>query len=357
MTLFKLRGILSARMSFILAILGISFVLIIWFILTSGANPIVTSAILPKPSRVLSAYADLYRDNEIFRNTFLSVGLNLAGYLEAIAISFPLGFIIGLYPVFRGSFQRQVDAVRYIPLTALTGLFIVWFGIGTSMKVHFLAFGILIYLLPVIVQRIDEVNDVYLKTVYTLGASDWQTIRTVYIPSVISRLSDDIRVLTAISWTYIIVAEGIGSTGGIGALIWRAGLRQGRIDKVFAILLIIMLIGVLQDKLFIYLDRLFFPHKYQIKESTQYKKSRENAPLHLVWNYLRSMSVWLFIGLYALLVWDIFFKIFGDVAILQYLFSDTILAVHLIMWLIIGYQVRRLVRSGKFKLQPKRMSS
>src|SRR5690606_19557799 len=144
---------------------------------------------------------------------------------------------------FRWGFQRQIDVLRYIPLTALTGLFILWFGIYTEMKVHFLAFGIILYLLPVMIQRIDEVDDVYLKTVHTLGASDWQILRTVYFPSVLSRLSDDIRVLTAISWTYIIVAESINSTeGGLGALIYNVGQIRVRMDKVFALLIIIMAI-------------------------------------------------------------------------------------------------------------------
>jgi len=157
-----------------------------------------------------------------------------------------------------------VDAFRYVPLTAVTGLFILWFGLGTDMQVHFLAFGILIYLLPVVVQRIDEVDSVYTKTVYTLGATDWQTFRSVYFPAVVSRLSDDIRVLTAISWTYIIVAEGLGGQGGLGSLIWRIGQRQGRVDKTFALLIIIIIIGVLQDRLFVYLDKKFFPFKHQI---------------------------------------------------------------------------------------------
>ena len=148
-------------------------------------------------------------------NALRSVWLNVQGYVWAIFISLPIGFLIGLFPLFRGLFSKQVDALRYLPLTALTGLFIVWFGIEDQMKIAFLAFGILVYLLPVVVQRIDEVKDVYLKTVFTLGASDWQTIKTVYIPSVLSKLIDDIRVLTAISWTYIIIAELINRQGGL----------------------------------------------------------------------------------------------------------------------------------------------
>lgn len=151
--------------------------------------------------------------------------------------------------------------MRYLPLTALTGLFIIWFGIEDQMKIAFLAFGIIVYLLPVVVQRIDEVEDVYLKTVFTLGATNWQTIRSVYLPAVMSKLMDDIRVLTAISWTYIIIAELLNRQGGIGSLIYIKA-RQGQVDRVFAVLLVIILIGFVQDRLFVYMDRRLFPHKY-----------------------------------------------------------------------------------------------
>jgi len=113
----------------------------------------------------------------------------------------------------------------------------------------------------VVVQRIDEVGDVYLKTVFTLGATDWQTIRTVYIPAVMSKLIDDIRVLTAISWTYIIIAELLNRQGGIGSLIYIKA-RQGQTEKVFAILIVIIIIGFFQDRIFAFFDKRAFPYKY-----------------------------------------------------------------------------------------------
>ena len=119
----------------------------------------------------------------------------------------------------------------------------------------------MVYLVPVVVQRIDEVKDVYLKTVFTLGASTWDTIKTVYIPSVVSRLSDDIRVLTAISWTYITVAEMVNNTGGLGGMIFRFR-RQSNIEYAFVVLIIIIIIGILQDYILRLLDRWLFPYKY-----------------------------------------------------------------------------------------------
>jgi ABC-type nitrate/sulfonate/bicarbonate transport system permease component len=194
-------------------------------------------------------------------NTLYSVLLNILGYLEAIAVSIIVGFIIALIPFFRGLLSRYIDAIRFVPLAAVTGLFIAWFGIDLNMKVQFLAFGIFVFLLPVVVQRIYEVEEVYKQTAFTLGATSWQTIRYVYWPHVLSRLLDDIRVLTAISWTYIIVAETVNKESGIGALIFTAR-RHSRLDHVFALLLLIIIIGFVQDLLFAKLDRKLNPHKY-----------------------------------------------------------------------------------------------
>lgn len=224
--------------------------------------PIVNKAILPSPYSVLASFKDLHLKDYVVRNTFYSVKLNIYGYLEAIGLALFLGFIIGLFPFFKSLLNRYVEAVRFVPLTAVTGLFIAWFGIETNMKVQFLAFGILVYLLPIVVQRISEVDKIYLQTSFTLGASNWQLFRSVYWPFVTSKIFDDIRVLTAISWTYIIVAELVNKTGGIGALIFTAA-RQSRIDKVFALLFVIILIGFLQDRLFVWLDKVLFPYKHK----------------------------------------------------------------------------------------------
>lgn len=217
--------------------------------------------LLPSPVKVIKAFPELNKKDDVIGNTFFSIKLNIYGYILAVLIAIPFGFILGLIPLFRGLFSKIVDSYRFIPLTAVTGIFIMWLGLGSQMKVAFLAFGIIVYLIPVVVQRIDEVQKVYINTVFTLGATPWQTIKTVYIPYVLSKLIDDIRVLTAISWTYITIAEMLNKGGGIGELIWTAK-RQSRIDKAFAILIIIVLIGVLQDRLFMMIDKILFPHKH-----------------------------------------------------------------------------------------------
>lgn len=274
--LFKMGGSIDKKTSTIIALIGLAVLLTVWYLLTVTGE-IIPNKILPNPVKVVTSYGELFSDYELLPNVWYSVKLNIYGYVTAIALALPIGFIIGMFPIARSLFSQYIDAFRFLPLTAITGIFIAWFGIGFDMKVYFLSFGILIYLLPVIVQRISELQNpsnnkdyVYLQTISTLGATNWQKFKHVYFPYVTEKISEDIRVLTAISWTYIIVAELLNKEGGIGGMIYTLG-RQSRTPEVFALLFLIILIGFTQDRLFKLLDQLLFPSKYNY-EKGRFKK-------------------------------------------------------------------------------------
>ena len=255
--LFEIRGEIPKKYTLVLQLSGFVFFILLWMLLSWQIG---NQSLLPNPIRVVTSLKELYHEN-LITNALFSIKLNLYGYFEAVLIALPFGFFIGLFPAVRIIMDKYIQAIRFLPLTAMTGLFIAWFGIENNMKIQFLAFGIFVYLLPVIIQRIDEVEDVFVQTSHTLGASKWQMIKSVFLPATLYRVSDDIRVLVAISWTYIIIAELVNNQGGVGAMAYRYA-RQGRIDKVFAVLLIIILIGIIQDKVFKILDKKLFKHKY-----------------------------------------------------------------------------------------------
>lgn len=258
--LFELRGELDKKTNAIITVAGFAFIMLVWITITN--MNLVKPQILPSPFKILLAIPELHFQNALIRNLLFSIKLNILGYVEAVVVSLIVGFVMGMFPLFKGLFSGYVNSARFVPMTAVTGLFMAWFGIETNMKVQFLAVGIMVYLIPVVIARIEEIDDVYEHTAIMLGASSIQRIIHVYIPSVISRIIVDIQNLLAISWTYIIVAEMINSSaGGIGSLAFLSA-RQSRIDKVFAVLLVIVLIGFLQDKLFSFLDRKICRYKY-----------------------------------------------------------------------------------------------
>jgi NitT/TauT family transport system permease protein len=261
---FKLEGEISKKNSLIISVIGATLLLFVWYFITKF--DIVSKLIIPSPYNVLSSYLYLYTDQQLIYNSWFSIKLNLLGYLEAILISIPLGFLMGLVPFFRSLISKYFDALRFLPLPAISGIFVACFGIEIGMKVHFLSFGIMLYLIPVIVQRIDEVEIIHKQTIATLGASSCNKIRHLYFPYVMSKISDDIRVLVAISWTYIVIVELLNKEGGLGGLIFVCS-KQSYVEGIYALVLLIIIFGYLQDLLFKETDKFVFPFKHdgQIK--------------------------------------------------------------------------------------------
>jgi ABC-type nitrate/sulfonate/bicarbonate transport system permease component len=287
---FRMGGNHKAPGADLIQIFGLVALVTVWAAVThikfdhDGKDKLlVPTSILPKPEQVLGCYKDLRAQHLFYGDSLMTVDhervkastfdrvfnselafslkINFMGYMKAIGWSLLLGYIAGLFGIFRNLSGKWLDAIRYVPLTAITGLFIAWYGIYNEMKINFLSFGIFVYLMPIVVERIDQTQRIYLDTAYTLGASKWQTLRHVYFPSVLGRVFSDIRVITAIGWTYIIVAEMVNQEGGVGSMIYTAA-RQSHIERVFALLFVIIIVGFVQDIIFRLLDRLFFPENY-----------------------------------------------------------------------------------------------
>lgn len=268
--LLKMGGEISKRTEIIVGIVGFVVLMCLWYLITLNGS-IVPSKILPNPVDVIQSYPSLISDSDLFGNMWYTIKLNLLGYFYALIIAIPLGFLIGLFPLTKALFNKYIDALRYLPLPAISGIFIAMLGLGFDMKASFLSFGILIYILPVIVQRINELqnpaNDkdyVYIQTIKTLGATGWQKFRYVYWPYVTQKISTDIINLTAISYTYIVIAEVLNKDGGIGALI-NTMSRQSRTAEMYALLFLIIFIGVCQDIILRKADTILFPSKYNKK--------------------------------------------------------------------------------------------
>jgi NitT/TauT family transport system permease protein len=258
-TLFKLRGEMTSNQNMLYGVIGIALWLFTWWFTTEVGW--MSPKIAPGPFTVLGTIPDLHFNHALVRNIGYTLGMNLLGTLIAIAISLPLGLVLGLIPLFRGMSAPFFVGLRFIPLPVITGLFMFCFGIGYMMKTSFLTFAIIVYLVPTVMQRVTEVRQVYIDTANTLGSDWWQLIRHVFIPDVFARAWDDIVILVGLSWTYISIVELVNlGDGGIGAMIYSAQ-RQTHHEQYYALLLIIMAIAFIQTKVFAWVGNILFPYK------------------------------------------------------------------------------------------------
>lgn len=263
--LFRFAGEVDKKTALAVNILGWVLLVFFWWLISTLGW--IKPTILPSPVDVILCYKTLFVERNLLYNTGYSIFINMGGYLQAMAFAIPLGFIVGLIPFFRHLVSKQFEAIRFTPLPATTGIFMALFGIGLGVKVEFLAFGIFVYLLPAIAQRIKDIEtDDHLKalqqTMWTLNASPWMTLKHFYIPSVLSRFSMDVINLVAVSWTYIVIAEMVNAQGGLGSMIYMATSRGSHVDQLYAVLFLIIFIGFVQDKLLKLLDKKLFKFKY-----------------------------------------------------------------------------------------------
>jgi len=261
-------GTISPKENKIIAVIGAIILLLVWYLVTFSGN-LISPGILPSPLRVLEAVPTLLTDYSLLKNIGFTVGLNLLGYVIALAIAIPLGFLIGIYPLANALFRPYFEAFRYLPLPSVSGIFISIFGLGFGMKSSFLAFGILIFALPSVIGKVldlqnpkNEKDNVYLQTAKTFGMTNWQMFRYVYWPYTIEKVYDDIRSLVAISYTYVVIAESLNKVGGIGAMI-STFTRQSRMPEIYALLFIIVMVGITQDWIFKKMNPVLFPHHKQ----------------------------------------------------------------------------------------------
>jgi NitT/TauT family transport system permease protein len=134
-----------------------------------------------------------------------------------------------------------------------------WFGIGELQKIFFLAMGFGIYLLPLVVNAIESVPDIYLRTSYTLGASRWDVIRRVLVPIASPDLWHAMRLAFGVGWTYIVLAEVVVMVDGLGFLIQNS-FRRGPREHIYLVIVVITLIAWAADLGWQRLGRALFPY-------------------------------------------------------------------------------------------------
>jgi len=222
-----------------------------------GWRPIIPAMILPSPVAVLRALAYLHTDQALVRSAAYSFYRVTAGFLLAALVAIPLGIIMGAYTPIRAMVEPVSTPLRYLPISAVTGIFMLLFGIGDLMKIMFLFIGSVVYLLPIVVESVARVEQVYLDTAYTLGARPGQAVRRVLIPAAWPGIIEACRVIYGVGWTYVILAELVNAEYGLGHLITIA-YKRAHIDWAYALVFVVLLLGIATNEAFRQAQRRLF---------------------------------------------------------------------------------------------------
>jgi NitT/TauT family transport system permease protein len=254
-SLFALRQPLPRATATVIGLLAPILVAAIWCVLTYGG--FVTPDFLPSPTETLRGTLQLFLQYDLLEAVLVSTRRIGLAFLLASAVALPLGVLMGAFEPVNRFFEPIVAPLRYMPISGFISILILWFGIYEKEKIAFLFLGVFVYLLPVVVTAIRTVPEELVQTSLTLGASRWQVIRTVLLPASLPEIFDSFRVMNAILWTYVILAEWVNPGHGLGYIIELARTHQ-KASWAFAGLLVIGGIGLLTDFVIRILSGWFF---------------------------------------------------------------------------------------------------
>lgn len=239
--------------------LGIAFFVVfvtVWGVATFGG--FVQKTFLADPLAMLQSGWVLLTKMGFAKDIAMTVFRVVTGFLIAAVIAVPLGVAMGAYKPVEAFFEPFISFARYLPASAFIPLLILWAGIGEAQKLSVIFLGSFFSLVLMICVTVGNTRRDLVEAAYTLGAGDGSLIRRVLIPGAAPEIAEQLRMVLGWAWTYVIVAELIGASSGIGHMITDSQALLATDQIIFGII-VIGLIGLISDLLFKAMNNKLYP--------------------------------------------------------------------------------------------------
>lgn len=255
-SLFALKTPIDPGVYRALGMLSVSVIVVGWCVLSYGG--VIGSDFLPTPTAVVAAFLEAVGDGSLAKHIWASASVVLTGFVLAALIAVPLGVLAGSVRVVEALVEPITNFVRYLPVTALIPLLILWVGIGTGQKVSVIFLGTVFNLTIMVADVSARVERSLLEAGFTLGASNRQALVKILFPACMPGIMDALRVNMGVAWTYVVVAELVSSSHGLGFMILNA-MRGLFTDVIFMGIVVIGLLGLVFDQLLKLAKRVLLP--------------------------------------------------------------------------------------------------
>jgi NitT/TauT family transport system permease protein len=238
--------------------LGVLFFILffaVWAFATLGGH--VSKTFLADPVTMLRSGWTLLTEQGFATDIGFTVWRVVGGFVLAAVLAVPLGVAMGAYKGVEAFFEPFVSFARYLPASAFIPLLILWAGIGEAQKLALIFIGSFFQLVLMIAVQVGATRRDLVEAAYTLGASDWGIVRRVLIPLAAPQIAETLRLVLGWAWTYVIVAELIGASNGIGHMITDSQALLATDQIIFGIITI-GVIGLVSDLAFKRANRTMF---------------------------------------------------------------------------------------------------
>jgi NitT/TauT family transport system permease protein len=217
----------------------------------------VRSSFIPSPVDVLKVYPSLFNEGLGYQ-LYVSLSTNIQAILLSCALTLPLAYLTVL-PALR-PLVRALSKTRFLGLTGFVITFTVTFGGGHGLKVALLVFGMSMFLVTSLYDIVEAIPREEFDHARTLRMGPWRSTYEVVIRGRLDAVLDVIRQNAAMGWVMLTMVEGlVRSEGGLGAMML-AEDKHMRLDAVAAIQVVVLVLGIVQDALFLLLRKTVCPY-------------------------------------------------------------------------------------------------
>ncbi|PHN17073.1 taurine ABC transporter permease TauC [Pseudomonas sp. ICMP 561] len=207
-----------------ISVLTLVVLLAAWWAVT--AAQLIEPLFLPPPSAVLEKAWLLmtsgYMDSTLWQHLAASLQRIGLALLVAVLTAIPVGIAIGHNRIARGIFDPLIEFYRPIPPLAYLPLIVIWCGIGEFSKVLLIYLAIFAPIAISTATGVRTVDPTKLRAAQSLGATRWQLIRHVILPSALPEILTGVRIGLGVGWSTLVAAELIAATSGLGFMVQSA---------------------------------------------------------------------------------------------------------------------------------------
>ncbi|AIE03798.1 ABC transporter permease [Klebsiella pneumoniae] len=220
--------------------------LLIWWLATSSGT--IKPIFLPGIENVLLRMITLAQNGTLQSDIASSLYRMIIAFTISSLMAIIIGVLAGCYGLFKAIVEPLVDFIRYMPVVAFVPLTILWTGTDDIQKFLVIWIGTFFQQVLMMIDAIKRVPSDFVGLGRTLGLSDRKTLLQIVIPSALPSIWDALRISLGWAWTWLVLAELVASTSGLGYRIV-VSQRYFQTDTIIGYILLLGFLGLITDQI------------------------------------------------------------------------------------------------------------
>ncbi len=249
-----LKGVRNKSVLVNVARVAILFLLLLFWELSATlqwVNPFITSS----PSRIAKTIAGLYENGTLFYHVGTTLWETVLGFTIAVALGYTIALLLWWSEIFRRVSEPYLVVLNALPKIALGPLIIIWFGTGSkAIVVITILIGLIVAILNML-NGFTSTDENKLLLLKSMGASKWQTLTKLVIPSSLPNFISMLKINVGMAWIGSIMGEYMVSKAGIGYLIVYGG-QVFKLDLVMSAVFILCVLAAIMYAIVAFIERL-----------------------------------------------------------------------------------------------------